>query len=90
MSYCSNCGKLVGGYNKAANSTDSGSLLWAVLGFFLPFIGLILYLLWKNDQPRNAQAAGKGALIGFIVSIVTSIIFITAFGFIFAELSFYF
>ena len=47
----------------------SGSLGWGLLGFFLPIVGLILFLVWRNSKPRSAQAAGLGALIGFILSI---------------------
>ncbi|MFP4078831.1 MAG: zinc-ribbon domain-containing protein [Candidatus Izemoplasmataceae bacterium] len=43
---------------------------WAVLGFFLPLVGLILFLVWQEDRPKAARSAGKGALIGVIVQIV--------------------
>ena len=37
------------------------------LGFFIPIVGLILYLVWKDQTPLKAKSAGKGALIGAIV-----------------------
>ena len=40
---------------------------FAVLGFFFPLIGLILYLVWKDTLPLRAHSCGKGALIGVIV-----------------------
>ena len=43
---------------------------WAVLGFFFPLIGLILYLVWKDTKPQASKSAGKGALIGVIVGVV--------------------
>lgn len=43
---------------------------WAVLGFFFPLVGFILFLVWQNDKPRAASSAGKGALVGFIVQAV--------------------
>ena len=92
MSYCSNCGnELKDGADVCLNcgkstikkssstSVDTGSAGWSLLGFFFPLIGLILYLLWKTDQPRNSSAAGKGALIGVIVSVVFYIIYFIAF-----------
>lgn len=53
---------------------DAPNAGFAALGFFFPLAGLILYLVWKDDMPFRAKSAGKGALIGFIVGIVFSII----------------
>ncbi len=44
------------------------------LSFLIPLVGLILYLTGKDSTPVKAKACGKYALIGFIVSIVLSII----------------
>lgn len=50
---------------------SSGSTAgWAVLGFFVPLAGLILYILWKQTYPSKAKSAGKGALVSVIISIV--------------------
>lgn len=38
-------------------------VLWWILGFVLPPVGLILYLVWKNDKKEDARNAGTGALI---------------------------
>ena len=51
---------------------DNGSGWWAVLGFFFPVVGLILYLVWKYQYPRNA----KKCLTGFIISLVASVVLI--------------
>lgn len=53
-------------YNQPQNY-DSGSIGWAFLGFFFPLVGLILYLVWKDDKPKSAKAAGKGALVVVIL-----------------------
>lgn len=58
----------------APNPQDTGSFGWAVLGFFVPLVGLILYLVWKNEKPLTARRAGKGALISVIVSVVLMVI----------------
>lgn len=58
----------------APNPQDPGSFGWAVLGFFVPLVGLILYLVWKNEKPLTARRAGKGALISVIVSVVLMVI----------------
>ena len=53
---------------------DAPSTGYAVLGFFVPIVGLILYLLYEDDYPRKAKSAGKGALAGVITSVVFSIL----------------
>lgn len=47
---------------------------WSLLGFFIPIVGLILYLVWKETSPTKAKAAGYGALIGFVISLCGSLI----------------
>lgn len=58
-----------------ANTNDAPSTGMAVLGFFIPLAGLIIWLINKDTKPLMAKSAGKGALIGAIVSIVFSIIY---------------
>ena len=84
--YCRNCGSEID--NKAVicpdcgvqqtllGISDSGSAGWAVLGFFFPVIGLILYLVWHDTKPLSAKKAGKGALISVIVAVALTIILI--------------
>ena len=45
-----------------------------LLGFFIPIVGLILYLVWKETSPSKAKAAGYGALIGFVISLCGGLI----------------
>lgn len=49
---------------------DSGSIGWAVLGFFIPIVGLVLFLVWKNTKPQCAKMAGIGALVGACLSLI--------------------
>lgn len=86
MKYCPNCGKELadeavvcvncGAAQAAAPMAvnDAPSTGFAVLSFFFPLVGLILYLCWKDKTPLKAKSCGKGALIGFIVSVALSII----------------
>ena len=55
---------------------DAPSTGFAVLSFFFPVVGLILWLVWKGEQPLKARSCGKGALIGAIVSVVLTIIMV--------------
>ena len=88
--FCSKCGKEVNDEavvcvhcgcaieNKKpspANSNDAPNTGFAILGFFIPLVGLILYLINKDTEPLKAKSAGKGALIGFCVSLVFWIIY---------------
>ncbi len=87
MKYCSNCGKEVNenavvcvhcgcaintSVQKISATGDAPDTGMAVLGFFIPLVGLILYLMWQNKYPLKAKSAGKGALIGFIANAVLS------------------
>jgi competence protein ComGC len=60
------------GYDRGAQHRDVGDIPGAgikALSFFIPIVGLVLFLVWHNDYPNKAKAAGKFALIGFIVVI---------------------
>lgn len=50
--------------------TDAPSMGFAVLGFFFPIVGLIIWLCMMNTTPLRAKSAGKGALTGVIVQVV--------------------
>ena len=85
MKYCSKCGKEIhdeavvcvhcGCSQGSSKPNDASSTGFAVLGFFFPLIGLILYLVWKSDYPLKAKSAGKGALIGVIVNVIFYVIY---------------
>ena len=73
---CPNCGCTTAPATKAVSpANDAPNTGFAVLGFFIPLVGLILYLMNKDTMPLKAKSAGKGALIGFCVSLVFSIIY---------------
>lgn len=73
-SYCNNCGTRID--NKPNVSGASSSFGFAILGFFIPIVGLILFLVYEGKKTKRAKSAGKGALIGFITKIVLSIILV--------------
>lgn len=56
-----------------ANADDSGSFGWAVLGFFVPVVGLILWLVWMRTRPRSATMSRNGFIVGLAVSIVATV-----------------
>ena len=64
----------------APATEDKGSFGWAVLGFFFPLIGFILFLCWKNKRHGDAKKAGTGALVGFLLSVVSMVLVFVVFG----------
>jgi hypothetical protein len=55
---------------------DTGSIGWGVLGFFIPIVGLVLWLIWKDTRPKDSTMSRNGFLIGLIVNVVFYIIFV--------------
>ena len=53
-----------------AHPDDQSSIGFAILSFFLPIIGLILWLVWRDEKPLKAGSAGKGALAGVVINIL--------------------
>ena len=61
--------------SKAQTATgDAPSAGYGILGFLIPIVGLILYVVWKNEYPLRAKSCGKGALVNVILSVVLMIL----------------
>lgn len=86
VNFCSNCGtKKIGKSAAQEGSTNDdvpadavtgqgdGCVGLIILSFFLPIIGLVLYLVWNEQHQHKAKPCGKAALFGFIVGIIISI-----------------
>ncbi len=54
---------------------DKGGCLWGGLCFLFPIVGLILYLVWRQDKPNTARSCGIGAIVGVVFSFVMSILY---------------
>ncbi len=93
MKYCSKCGKEIRDEavicpacgcsqenTPIRNLNDSSSAGWAFLGFCVPLVGLILYLVWKDSMPLRAKSAGKGALISVIILVIIYAIYAVILG----------
>jgi hypothetical protein len=74
--YCNNCGTRLDNIQNQTISEDKPSFGFAILGFFIPLVGLILFLIYEGKKPKRAKSAGKGALIGFLTKIALSIILV--------------
>ena len=58
------------------NGVDDGNFGWAVLGFFFPVVGLILYIVWKDEKPNSSRVVGRGAIASVIVGVILYIFFL--------------
>lgn len=84
MKYCTKCGSecndqalfcaTCGNSFNVAPITDKSVFGLNVIGFLLPLVGLILYLVYHEKNPIKASAIGKSALLGFILRVLLSII----------------
>lgn len=63
--YHSQCSNPYPAYNADRNSTGLN-----ILSFCFPMIGLILYLVFKDEKTIKAKGCGKWALISFIASLI--------------------
>ncbi len=68
--FCPSCGTSIQENSPAPYAKDSFDSTFALLGFFLPLVGLILFFIYENKKPSRAKASAKGALIGFIVGTI--------------------
>ena len=60
--------------NVTESVNDNGGFLWGLLGCCIPIVGLILFLIWKDQKPKTAKAAGIGALVSVIIGVLYYII----------------
>lgn len=61
-----------------SQQTDSeGSTVgWGILGFFLPIVGFILWLVWKDEHPARSRSAGIGCLVSICLGVVGVILYV--------------
>lgn len=91
--FCPKCGAAVNTQSGYQTYTapqqppvDTGNIGWGFLGFFVPVAGLILYLCWMQERPKDALMAGKGALISVIAGVVLTVICFALYALIFAAI----
>lgn len=87
---CPKCGILVKNETERISKTninDRGGVIWWLLGCFFPVVGLILYLVLKNEKPKTAKTVGNGALVSIIIGISLYIIAMLLLGIFFTGLT---
>ena len=85
--YCSRCGREIDDKaltcpycgTKTMNNLDTfitndqPSFGYAFISFIIPLVGFILYLIYRDERPKRAKSALKGAAAGIIVGIFIAI-----------------
>lgn len=61
--------------NKPPVNLDRGGFAWVFLGFFIPIVGFILWLVWRDEKPKTAKSLGIGALVGVIIGFIFVVIY---------------
>ncbi|MEJ6467458.1 hypothetical protein [Fusobacterium ulcerans] len=61
--------------NKPPVNLDRGGFAWGFLGFFIPIVGFILWLVWRDEKPKTAKSLGIGALVGVIIGFIFVVIY---------------
>ena len=67
---CTNCGNDLKKQRQVMSNSDSSPFGFGILGFFVPLAGIILGIMWSNVRPKRAHAALVGGIIGIVASIV--------------------
>lgn len=89
MKYCSGCGKEIMdqavicphcgcAVGKIRTYGDSSSIAWNIIAFLFPLLGIILYLLWRDDRPLRSASLLKGLKVVLTLLIIAAIIGILA------------
>lgn len=94
--FCPHCGKSQSGeysapqpnytYQRQPRPDDASSVGWGILGFFFPIVGLILFLIWKDDYPLRSKSCGIGALVSVISGVALGLVWVFVFIIMFAIL----
>ncbi|MBP3441830.1 MAG: hypothetical protein J6L62_03410 [Clostridia bacterium] len=63
-------------YQQPPMEVDAPNTGFAILSFFFPMVGFVLWLVWKDKTPLKAKSCGKGALISVIINTVVSVLIV--------------
>lgn len=50
---------------QSGGNNDSGGFWWAIPGFLIPLVGLVIFFIIRKDKPASAKMALIGAGVGF-------------------------
>jgi len=64
-------------FNNTGN-VEKVNIWFAILSFFIPLVGLIIFLVKKKKEPKTAKVSGICALISFIINSILVILIVSA------------
>lgn len=75
--FCMACGRPCSGapYGNVANVQDEDNIIFTIIGFFIPILGVILYLYYMDKMPLRAKSAIKGTIISIIAGAALAVLF---------------
>ena len=50
------------------------TFFWGLLGFLIPILGFLLWMIWYKTNPKASKAAGIGFLINLCLLIILTIL----------------
>lgn len=56
--------------------SEGSTVGWGILGFFIPIVGFILWLILKDEHPARAKSAGIGCLVSICLGVVGVILYV--------------
>lgn len=59
---------------QSSTPQEGDTTIYAVIGFFFWFVGLILYLALKDTRPKAAQSALNGSLTIIVLGIIIAVL----------------
>ena len=60
-----------GGAHEPASTADDGRVGWlGIVYFVFPFVGLIMWLVWRRSRPVTARRVGILALVGAVANLL--------------------
>lgn len=84
--YCTKCGKEINedaiicihcgcsiNNTQTNKEPDNDNIGWGFLGFFVPIVGFILWLIWKDEAPKKSKNLGIGALVALCIAVLGGI-----------------
>ena len=63
------------GMPQQAPVEDSGSIGWAILGFIIPIVGIVLFFVWNKTKPQSAKMSIIGAAVSIVLALVFNVFF---------------
>lgn len=60
-----------------ARNDDAPNAGFAILSFFIPVVGLVLFCVWNKDYPKKAASCIKGFIANIVLDVVVVCCFLS-------------